>query len=950
MKTNPTGTRRYRPARRAALRLEALEHRLLLAAPEPNNSFGSAYAPSSPDISKFYMETNYFDSDSVSTTSDTDDYRIFYTLYGPSRLYAVLNGMTSDADLYVYDQNYNLLASSTAGSNTSETINVNLPGNQYIYVRVRAYSGATNYGLYLYNDYSGSTLATARDIGASWGQASETYWAYGKIFNEDYLDYRDNVDIVKFRMEAPGTVSLRMKDFTYTGGLRATMQLLDSGGSVLRTVAGTVGDGLDIQNYALNTGTYYVRFTQTYGSDPYTFRIVSDYAGDRTATARDLYDLTNSSRQLYDMVSAFGGNTYDDALDLYKFTFSKAAPLDVRMSILPGLNPPTFDADLFLARDTNNDGFIQNAEILNTSANSGDDELHYSSLPAGTYYLGVRQNGAYTSYQLDIDSDLDAVPGSPAPYSNMARANPLGTIVGETYFHGGFGISAGDFNDFYKFTLAAPATIEAYAVRNSVLSRSLYDPYVSIIRDTNGNQRWDSGEELVSAEDSVTTTLPAGTYYLAISGSGGQAAYYGRLVADYAGDTLGSSRVMKPIDRYAPTTQTFKDYIEQDFGAGSDVLDFYRFDLPDSMKVVLKTTGVSGEDLALALLRDANNNGVVDPGDVVVESDALNSPNESITRNLAAGRYFARVRGLNGATNYVLTAQFSGVDPDDQIAEAAVLAANALTLDGFRDGVLTVRDDVDLYRLDVAAGQRVGFDLDARSGSNLDTSLRLFASDGTTLAWNNDGAAPGEANAKFSYLEYVFTTAGTYFVGVALNPNSGYDAVTGVGDTLGANPTGAYRLAAVNLGTASPTIRRVNAGGGAYIDAGGRYFDADSGFSGGTATASVYDVAGTAEDGLLAPFRSGGSFNYNLNVANGTYTVTLEFADALSTAAGQNVFNVLAEGATVLSSLDVFQAAGASRKAISRTFTVSVADGRMNLAFRRVVGQAMVSAISLVRI
>ena len=58
------------------------------------------------------------------------------------------------------------------------------------------------------------------------------------------------------------------------------------------------------------------------------------------------------------------------------------------------------------------------------------------------------------------------------------------------------------------------------------------------------------------------------------------------------------------------------------------------------------------------------------------------------------------------------------------------------------------------------AGQRVGFDVDSRNGSSLDTYLRLFKSDGTQLASNNDGTAPLETLTKFSYLSYRFATPG----------------------------------------------------------------------------------------------------------------------------------------------------------------------------------------------
>src|SRR5439155_21063896 len=126
----------------------------------------------------------------------------FYNLYGPSHLYASLVGLSANANLYVYNQSQNLLAFSVLTGNQSETINVDLPGNQYFYVLVYGLSGSTNYSLYLYNDYSGSTLATARDIGTSWGQSSDNFWAYNKIFWGDFLDYRDNVDFVKFKLEA----------------------------------------------------------------------------------------------------------------------------------------------------------------------------------------------------------------------------------------------------------------------------------------------------------------------------------------------------------------------------------------------------------------------------------------------------------------------------------------------------------------------------------------------------------------------------------------------------------------------------------------------------------------------------------------------------------------------------------------------------------------------------
>jgi hypothetical protein len=71
-------------------------------------------------------------------------------------------------------------------------------------------------------------------------------------------------------------------------------------------------------------------------------------------------------------------------------------------------------------------------------------------------------------------------------------------------------------------------------------------------------------------------------------------------------------------------------------------------------------------------------------------------------------------------------------------------------------------------------------------------------------------------------------------------------------------------------------------------------------------------------------WREGAAFSYRVPVANGTYQVTLGFLEPTVTAPGARVFNVSVNGATQLSNLDVFQAAGARNTAIARSFPVTV--------------------------
>lgn len=96
-------------------------------------------------------------------------------------------------------------------------------------------------------------------------------------------------------------------------------------------------------------------------------------------------------------------------------------------------------------------------------------------------------------------------------------------------------------------------------------------------------------------------------------------------------------------------------------------------------------------------------------------------------------------------------------------------------------------------------------------------------------------------------------------------------------------------------------------------------------------------------------WREGAAFSYQIPVENGTYKVTLGFVEPTATAAGARVFNVNAEGAVALPNVDIFQATGAVRTAMARSFVVTVSDGNLSLDFTGVQGRAIVSNIAVER-
>ncbi|MCI4066241.1 malectin domain-containing carbohydrate-binding protein [Micromonospora sp. R77] len=148
---------------------------------------------------------------------------------------------------------------------------------------------------------------------------------------------------------------------------------------------------------------------------------------------------------------------------------------------------------------------------------------------------------------------------------------------------------------------------------------------------------------------------------------------------------------------------------------------------------------------------------------------------------------------------------------------------------------------------------------------------------------------------------------------------------------------------------AAPATVRVEAGGtAAYTDTAGNVWAADSGFTGGAiADRGNIAIAGTSNPRIFQTERYGMS-GYAVGVPNGAYTVNLLFAETYTgiTAAGQRVFNVDVEG-TAINNIDIFAAVGRNA-ALTRTATVTVTDGQLNIGFTAVAQSALVNGIEII--
>lgn len=169
---------------------------------------------------------------------------------------------------------------------------------------------------------------------------------------------------------------------------------------------------------------------------------------------------------------------------------------------------------------------------------------------------------------------------------------------------------------------------------------------------------------------------------------------------------------------------------------------------------------------------------------------------------------------------------------------------------------------------------------------------------------------------------------------VVLDGNSSQE--TASGRVLGIMSTGAATY-------------RINTGGSQYTDPDGDVWQADAFYVGGNqdTSASGVPISNTTYDTVFQSNRWGSS-GYNLPVTNGTYNVTLYFAETNFDQPASRVFSINVEGQT-LNNFDIVSLAGGDLVAHQETFSnVSVADGVLTIRFTNITDLPLISGIEVV--
>ena len=338
--------------------------------------------------------------------------------------------------------------------------------------------------------------------------------------------------------------------------------------------------------------------------------------------------------------------------NFYKFELSDAT--DITLT-LDGLSPFN-NATLILAQDANDNGIIEQSEIIKED-DSADGPLTLttdSPLTAGTYFAIIARLEGVSNYTLTLENN------------NLGTAIDLGTLsAGTPVSRTGESIGGSDPLDFYKFT---PDGTGDQLVTVNIDSTETLAASLAVVIDDDGDPstapEGDTPARLLPAssrnnsnDQEVNLLLEGGeTYYIKVNGLGATTPYNLTLSSDTFTPT-GTAPVSGVDNAIALTSGvTAQSYFTNLDGEKSN---FYTFDLAATANpgdVTLELDGLSAfNNATLILARDTNGNGIIEQGEIIKEDDSADGP-LTLTSDSAldAGTYFAIVERIEGVSNYDL--------------------------------------------------------------------------------------------------------------------------------------------------------------------------------------------------------------------------------------------------------------------------------------------------------
>ena len=426
------------------------------------------------DISKLDSRVGFGDP--------ADYYKLTMTNAGTLSLN--LARLSGNADLSLLNSTGTVLKTSAKTGTADEAIsNVLLLAGIY-YVKVAAGTSV--------NDASYMLTNTIKYCPADTG--ANTWQTAGGIAKLDnWVGFGDTADVYRLTMMNAGTLTLGLTGLTGN----ANLSLLSSTGTTLKTSANTGTTSEAINNVSLLAGTYYVKVAAGTGVNDANYTLTHTEKYTPADTAANTWQTAKSIDDGVDTWVGFG-----DAADVYKLTMTHAGTLTL------GLTGLTGNADLSLLNSA--------GTVLKSSAKTGTnpESINNVSLLAGTYYVKVAAGFGVNDAAYTLSHTVSYFAGD--TYDKAGNTIATAKLIDAPTQTGWVGF--GDSDDYYKFDIAktTQGTLRLYDITGGNASLSLYNAKGILLK---------TSAKLGSLEDTLTSSLAAGTYYARVNAVSGNIDY-----------------------------------------------------------------------------------------------------------------------------------------------------------------------------------------------------------------------------------------------------------------------------------------------------------------------------------------------------------------------------------------------------------------------------------------
>lgn len=230
----------------------------------------------------------------------------------------------------------------------------------------------------------------------------------------------------------------------------------------------------------------------------------------------------------------------------------------------------------------------------------------------------------------------------------------IGTLDSNVVSKNGFHLSSNHPTDVFEFDISGTRTINL-SLTNITAGD---DADLNLYRDSNNNGIFDSSDLRVASsshfdnnDELINYRASSGTYFAQVErydfGSSGSVHYDLDMSAT-------SSNMGNLVNAEYQVGDLSGDVLRRGYVGSDDTADTYAFSLDFYEGTNISLSGLSS-DADIRLIRDSNNNGIVDANEVIESSTGLGSRSESITGIDTSGDYFVQVYQYSGNTNYTLS-------------------------------------------------------------------------------------------------------------------------------------------------------------------------------------------------------------------------------------------------------------------------------------------------------